>query len=100
MQGKLIVAGLIVIAIVVVIFFVAGSIGNSSSGSLSNSSGSGTSEVESPQEETAEAVAPDIVTGVDAALYSMSTWLVVIPIVIMLTAIAVLIRWLRPPHDE
>jgi uncharacterized membrane protein YhaH (DUF805 family) len=93
MQGKLIVAGLIVIAIVVVIFFVAGSIGNSSSGS-------GTSEVESPQEETAEAVAPDIVTGVDAALYSMSTWLVVIPIVIMLTAIAVLIRWLRPPHDE
>jgi uncharacterized membrane protein len=102
MQWKLIAAGLIVVVIIVFVVFVAGSVGNSGSTSLSNSTGSVSPEKESAQEETAEAVAPDSVAGVDIALYSSWMWIISLVIIIFLTAIiaVLLVRWRRPPDDE
>ncbi|MGZ4864992.1 MAG: hypothetical protein ACXV5H_08505 [Halobacteriota archaeon] len=101
MRWKLIVAGLIVVAIIAFVVFIAGSVGNSSIGSASNSTGSGSPEKESAQEETAEAVAPDSVTGVDSALYLMPGWLIGIAIIFLIAIIALLfVRWRRPPYRE
>jgi|BarGraNGADG00312_1021997.scaffolds.fasta_scaffold04683_4 uncharacterized integral membrane protein len=102
MQWKLIAAGLIVVVVIVFVVFVAGSVGDSGGTSLSNSTGSVSPEKENTQEETAEAVAPDSVAGVDIALYSSWMWIISLVIIIFLIAIiaVLLVRWRRPPDDE
>ena len=102
MQLKIIVVGLIVVAIIAIIVFVAGSVGDAGSASVSNNSSSGSPEEESAHEETAEAIVPDAVAGVDTALYSAWMWIISLVVIVCLVAIiaVILVRWRRPPYDE
>ena len=102
MQLKIIIVGLIVVAIIAIIVFVAGSVGDAGSASVSNNSSSGSPEEESAHEETAEAIVPDAVAGVDTALYSAWMWIISLVVIVCLAAIiaVILVRWRRPPYDE
>ncbi|MDD1725963.1 MAG: hypothetical protein LUQ34_03690 [Euryarchaeota archaeon] len=99
---KIIVVGLIVVAIIAIIVFAAGSVGDAGSASVSNNSSSGSPEEESAHEETAEAIVPDAVAGVDTALYSAWMWIISLVVIVCLAAIiaVILVRWRRPPYDE
>lgn len=83
MQLKLIAFGLIVVVIVAIVVFGAGSVGDAGSASVSNNSSSGSPEEESAQEETAEAIVPDAVAGVDTALYSAWMWIVSLVVIVL-----------------
>ena len=90
------------VVVIVFVVFVAGSVGDSGGTSLSNSTGSVSPEKENTQEETAEAVAPDSVAGVDIALYSSWMWIISLVIIIFLTVIiaALLVGWQDSYYDE